>query len=636
MKTTALRGSTRVDYKQLDSIFSPLDAMTHSSPIASESKTSVREDAFPRSSIDPLWQSAKASTSNKEDSVYESDSDLRTESTVQSDARNAVNEEFDNRNLDSKVNANTKEQIKRVYRRKSKSDSLSPGEEELENSQYHSTKVSDSSRSAQCITDYLQRNKVEYTSVHVCHHKLTVALIGQRWFVPCYEVNKLATNTLEKKIAKTGYAFLDDYCNLNALAVTDHFIMNTDSPKPVTSRLFVSLKVILSYLGSRADEQSLAVSQTLAGFENWISAEDVDQNFQDKDIKITQGSIHCNEQKIGFLTVSDSIYLCYRDLVMAMDLQKQSRKGYGFIDKPLQKLGFNPNTVFLFHGKQRQFIRADCLVALIEDNAFKSKQTFGKGLMDVLWKEAAVSASMKRQIVTPKRRVFEEHLEVDTKAKKLKDKGKTKRSLFKGGLSKKKNDKSSIIRRTLIDICRDHFDGDSHSFFESFSKIFVSTKKTDFDGNISISTLAEMLKSQQDPKSNGNLLSKLVHTTAPQVYNLTPLESVVLSGNFSGVRLTERYRQRLPGVFPSVRAERKEKKRLNSLCSSVLLPTRTATGWKIDVKRLLEVLDFKYFKVNGVKHWKVHGDGREFGNRQSTFVSLNILNNEALVHDVKF
>ena len=52
---------------------------------------------------------------------------------------------------------------------------------------------------------------------------------------------------------------------------------------------------------------------------------------------------------------------------------------------------------------------------------------------------------------------------------------------------------------------------------------------------------------------------------------------------------------------------------------------------KIDVKRLLEVLDFKYFKVNGVKHWKIHGGGgMEFGNRQSTFVSLNILNNEFL------
>ena len=48
------------------------------------------------------------------------------------------------------------------------------------------------------------------------------------------------------------------------------------------------------------------------------------------------------------------------------------------------------------------------------------------------------------------------------------------------------------------------------------------------------------------------------------------------------------------------------------------------------------MLDFKYSKVNGVKHWKLHGNGSEFGNRQSTFVSLNILNNEVLVHGVKF
>ena len=135
----------------------------------------------------------------------------------------------------------------------------------------------------------------------------------------------MATNTLEKKIAKTGYAFLDSYCNLNAMSVTDHFIMNADSEKPVTPRLFVSLKDILSYLVSSDDEESLAVSQTLAGFENWITAEDMDKNFQE-DIKITRGSIHCNEQKIGFLTVTDSIYLCYRDLVMAIELRSKAEK----------------------------------------------------------------------------------------------------------------------------------------------------------------------------------------------------------------------------------------------------------------------------------------------------------------------
>ena len=58
--------------------------------------------------------------------------------------------------------------------------------------------------------------------------------------------------------------------------------------------------------------------------------------------------------------------------------------------------------------------------------------------------------------------------------------------------------------------------------------------------------------------------------------------------------------------------------------------------WQLDVKRLFEVVDFKYFKISGAKHWKLHGDDREIGKRQRTFVTLTILNSEALVHGVKF
>ena len=151
--------------------------------------------------------------------------------------------------------------------------------------------------------------------------------------------------------------------------------------------------------------------------------------------------MHCNERNVGFLTVADNIYLQFKDLVIAMDLQKQYRKGYGFIDKPLQKLGFNPSSVFLYNSTQRQFIRGDCLVALIKDNTFKNAQTFGKELIALLCKEAAVSATVKTHIATPKRRVFETHLEVDST--KMTDKLKTKRTLFKRTSHKKKKAQSS-------------------------------------------------------------------------------------------------------------------------------------------------------------------------------------------------
>ena len=148
-----------------------------------------------------------------------------------------------------------------------------------------------------------------------------------------------------------------------------------------------------------------------------------------------------------------------------------------------------------------------------------------------------------------------------------------------------------------------------------------------------------MLKSRKDSKSKSkrNLLDKLVCQSASEVYKLSPLESVFYADTLSGRRLTDKYRQRLPEVFPSARAEEHTKRELKQVFASVLLPRRTASGRKIDLSRLLEVLNFKYYLLDhGVKHLKIHGDGCEIGRSHSTSVSINILNNEALLHGVKF
>ena len=68
----------------------------------------------------------------------------------------------------------------------------------------------------------------------------------------------------------------------------------------------------------------------------------------------------------------------------------------------------------------------------------------------------------------------------------------------------------------------------------------------------------------------------------------------------------------------------------------VLLPRQTASGWQTDPVRLIEVLSFRYFSIHQDKHWKIHGDGREIGGRQSTYVAISILNNDAYYHDLSF
>lgn len=68
----------------------------------------------------------------------------------------------------------------------------------------------------------------------------------------------------------------------------------------------------------------------------------------------------------------------------------------------------------------------------------------------------------------------------------------------------------------------------------------------------------------------------------------------------------------------------------------MLLPIRTSTGWRVDPQRLLEFLSFRYYWIEGTKHWKIYGDARDFGGQQSTFIGISILNDIASLHGVKY
>ena len=166
----------------------------------------------------------------------------------------------------------------------------------------------------------------------------------------------------------------------------------------------------------------------------------------------------------------------------------------------------------------------------------------------------------------------------------------------------------------------------------------MSSSSKKFDGTVSVIVLSAMLWSRKDSssKSKRNLLEKLVCQSAPEVYKLSPLESIFYADKWQKIdRQVQAEVTRGVSVCSSREATKRE---LKQVFASVLLPRRTASGWKIDVARLLEVLNFKYYLLQSptVKHWKVHGDGREIGNRQCTFLSINVLNNEALLHGVKF
>ena len=84
----------------------------------------------------------------------------------------------------------------------------------------------------------------------------------------------------------------------------------------------------------------------------------------------------------------------------------------------------------------------------------------------------------------------------------------------------------------------------------------------------------------------------------------------------------------MPGILPSDTQVRKVKHKYMEEFSAVLLPRRTSTGWFIDPSRLIQVLSFKYPYLTDSLNVRLWGDGREIGDRHSTFLTLSLLNNE--------
>ena len=93
--------------------------------------------------------------------------------------------------------------------------------------------------------------------------------------------------------------------------------------------------------------------------------------------------------------------------------------------------------------------------------------------------------------------------------------------------------------------------------------------------------------------------------------------------NLSGVRLMEALRKKLPGLMPSVTQDRNIKKASKKSFRDVLLPKRTATGFCVDPKRLLEVVLHKYHYLEWDVHIGLWDDGREIGGRHSVLIGMS-------------
>lgn len=147
-----------------------------------------------------------------------------------------------------------------------------------------------------------------------------------------------------------------------------------------------------------------------------------------------------------------------------------------------------------------------------------------------------------------------------------------------------------------------------------------------------------MLSSMKPTTTSGktspkNMLEEVQLQAVPQI---STKELINTEENYGGVQLFNVLRKKLPNCIPSYRNELQQKHVYWDEFNGILLPQRTATGWRIDLLRLLDILSFRYYWLHKPIKWKLYGDGREIGGRKTTFLALSILNDEAALHNVSF
>lgn len=118
----------------------------------------------------------------------------------------------------------------------------------------------------------------------------------------------------------------------------------------------------------------------------------------------------------------------------------------------------------------------------------------------------------------------------------------------------------------------------------------------DWDGSLDQNDLLFMLKQTESHEHKGvSLYKELIHSHAAAASSIPATELLQLIDSVNTTEAISELRKKLPGYFASHRKVTALKNKYKEEFEAVLLPKRTATGWRIDPDRLRQCLLFRYF-----------------------------------------
>ena len=393
--------------------------------------------------------------------------------------------------------------------------------------------------------------------------------------------------------------------------------INTPQPKP-SNQSNPRRNLLRSYPTEPANKTGMLPSMPVVENHSDIHTGDCNESQQENvNTLLTESSIHYSEEKIQeerpesgrshqrgnkegqckmtLLGKSVECKILHKQIFVPLipltddlGLKKHiSNYGYKFIDSHLRKNGFQEEKTFLYLRNQRSHILLVALLKLCSLISFGYKDQLRQLKDDlVLGLEVLACRQTHSQESTP-----------------------------------------------LENFISNYYNGDKREFLNDVSKAFIKEK---------VANVKEPLFTKDDFRyliqdtKNKDLFMDCMIEAYKEAHPLSGKDIVYYEVNYSGTRLMEALRKKIPGIFPSQKDERDAKKWFNKAFKAVMLPRRISTGWFINPKRLLQVLMFRYPFLGEDLSIKICGDGREYGGRHSVFLAMSLLNNELMLNNISY
>ena len=197
-----------------------------------------------------------------------------------------------------------------------------------------------------------------------------------------------------------------------------------------------------------------------------------------------------------------------------------------------------------------------------------------------------------------------------------------------------------LQRDELTRLAKNIHHGSKNDFVASLAESIASETENesanDWDGTLSPQDNVNLARKAHHPKTRKPVYDTIVQEHAPKHFHLSAIEVLDLQDITSSTAIMRTLRRKLPGFFDSERKVNNLKAKLRREFEVVWKPERTHSGWRINPDRLRETLGYLYWWLPPSEWWKIYGDGRNFGGKDSVAVALNVLNNEAMFLGVSY